>query len=436
MGPSPTPQGEVSSPLSSGPGGTPEPAETPKPGEEPTPPIFGAALPPATEVAAMEEGERPVALRCSSGVAVLVSNQGNLYLWGSNVLGGMGLGEDEQDRRAHIPLSSHRFPSSAVFADAQSNACALLNDNSLYVWGLNRQNEFAPDQEPVYTPSQRLLELDGEIRQVSITAKNLLLLTKEGSVYRTGARQEIYSSYNDWSHGSTQPELLEGIEKMELGFRCQKVDSTPMSYLYLSEEGEVYLQGVLMCRTYNGHDKGYAEPTRLPFPERVVDIALLATQALAIGESGNLYAYLPCEEEIGPQDVACGGNVYRKALPSKVVKVDGTTFTAMALTEDGRLYGCGENRYHMLGAQRGATAGWGMEGGDPCPGMEEIPFDGLLEEGDEIEFIHVGEDTASVLTRNGQAYMWGGNIGGQILGSANEMEPRPFCITPYLRGEA
>ena len=137
-------------------------------------------------------------LNCYNGTCVAILNDDTIALWGSNVYGGIGNGEIDENEKAEAVLPyAHCFNETIIDAGSKISSYALTESGILYAWGLNNTYETGLEGKPVLKPTQINNVLD--IKQVSMSTSFMLALKEDGSVYHTGVKIEQFKDSNDYS---------------------------------------------------------------------------------------------------------------------------------------------------------------------------------------------------------------------------------------------
>ena len=143
------------------------------------------------------------AIGSSYGHSFAITTEGDLYAWGFNALGQLGLG-DTTNR--NTPTQNTFFGeigvdhvSSVTDGASQSNslrgahALALLDNGTVYSWGSNRFGQLGTGNTTPYTTPQEIVALGNDNEQV-LTAGGY-----EGSSYVRKTGNTVYSvGYNGW----------------------------------------------------------------------------------------------------------------------------------------------------------------------------------------------------------------------------------------------
>lgn len=131
-----------------------------------------------------------------------LTEKGEVYAWGNNKKGELGIGTTEDIVLTGKPKKvlniegnrdKQRFLNNikAIYAnndgsDSESGGVfAYSNDHILYAWGDNSAGTLGLPEQKVYTSPEIVME-NVEIKKISISNKKAFLLTENGEVYVTG----------------------------------------------------------------------------------------------------------------------------------------------------------------------------------------------------------------------------------------------------------
>ena len=125
---------------------------------------------------------------------------GSLYAWGYNGVGLLGVGSENvtvnTPNKVNLPGTIKELTTNvnSVYAILGNSVYAILEDNSLYAWGYNKNGELGvgKDDNRIYTPEQ-VTGIDGVIKYINLVynssnsdAAVVHFLTEDGLLYGTG----------------------------------------------------------------------------------------------------------------------------------------------------------------------------------------------------------------------------------------------------------
>ena len=350
-------------------------------------------------------------INCYYGTGAAVLNDGSAVFWGTNVYGGIGNGEIDNDipegeKATPVPQYRHCFPEPVVDAGSVVSSYALTESGDLYTWGMHvGAPETGQEDNPVSIPT-KVAGLSN-IKQVSMAPSFTLALKEDGSVYHAGTRMDSVESYHEFNQELDDSKVNKAFTKLPLDFKCKKVDTSILSYVFLSDEGEVYIQGILLSDLYAKiPDLVFKDVTKIDFPEKIVDVAALTFNVVALSENGNLYMFgypytVVSNEET---DSYISDMIYKKDLEN-IKSISGSLDVVGALSEDGEIYVWGIDTEGLIHESNI----------DSQNGKFEIVSEPTKLGYRNITQFCIGRCDGTAISENGDVYIWGSNSIGQII---------------------
>ena len=198
----------------------------------------------------------------SSGTAhtVVLTADGDVYAFGSNRAGQIGSPEGLDDggepvRRVSTPVKVDGLPEGVVSITADTNSSfAVTADGQVYGWGENRFGQiglgtdngdgtFAPGPDEVLVPT-RIEGLPDTIVDVQAGARWVAALTEDGDVYAWGPNDEGPTGGLDGdpaaeSDGSFFPTLIAALDEVTV----VEIATGPNSFIAVTDTGDTYSFG-------------------------------------------------------------------------------------------------------------------------------------------------------------------------------------------------
>ena len=350
-------------------------------------------------------------INCYYGTGVAVLNDGSAVFWGTNVYGGIGNGEvdnniPEGEKATPVPPYRHCFPEPVVDAGSVVSSYALTESGDLYTWGMHvGAPETGQGDSPISIPT-KVAGLSN-IKQVSMAPSFTLALKEDGSVYHAGSKMELVGSYEEFERGLDESKKDNFFTELPLDFKCKKVDTSCFSYVFLSDEGEVYIQGILLSDLYAKiPDLVFKDVTKIDFPEKIVDVAALTFNVVALSENGSLYMFGYPYTGISNEetDSYISEMIYKKDLEN-IKSINGSLDVVGALSEDGEIYVWGIDTDGLI-----KETNVGLPNGQ----FEIISEPTKLDYRNITQFC-IGRCDGTAISENGDIYIWGSNDIGQII---------------------
>ena len=350
-------------------------------------------------------------INCYYGTGAAVLNDGSAVFWGTNVYGGIGNGEIDNDipegeKATPVPPYRHCFPEPVVDAGSVVSSYALTESGDLYTWGMHvGAPETGQGDNPVSIPT-KVAGLSN-IKQVSMAPSFTLALKEDGSVYHAGTRMDSVESYHEFNQELDDSKVNKAFTKLPLDFKCKKVDTSILSYVFLSDEGEVYIQGILLSDLYAKiPDLVFKDVTKIDFPEKIVDVAALTFNVVALSENGNLYMFGYPYTGVSNEetDSYISEMIYKKDLEN-IKSISGSLDVVGALSEDGEIYVWGIDTEGLIHESNI----------DSQNGKFEIVSEPTKLGYRNITQFCIGRCDGTAISENGDVYIWGSNSIGQII---------------------
>jgi len=357
------------------------------------------------------DGLFPV-ISVSGGNTFAIAQNGDLYSWGNNEFGPLGLGNSgsgtEKNTPQHVNNGNRKYKAIA----SGNHTLALAVNGDLYSWGYNVSGQLglgftgsSSDANP--TP---LYVGDGGRKYKAIaangSANHILALAENGDLYAWGANNLGQLGLGYTSNYGENPETPQYVSAGGRKYKAIAVGSS--SSFAIAENGDLYSWG------YNGlgYGLGLGEYTNISYdtPQYVSDgsrkYKAIASYgySLAIAENGDVYTwgYGACGYEPGymeefnyctPKLVGDGSRQY-KAIAA------GSDYS-FAIAENGDLYAWGHVGY---GDGRLGIGYWDsyIQGGYVC----ETPTH-VSDGGRKYSSIAASYSHSFAVAENGDLYTWG-----------------------------
>ena len=302
-----------------------------------------------------------------------ITEDGSLYMWGSNVAGELGNGTTTGSK---IP---QKIMDNIVSVSlGYDHAGAITEDGSLYVWGGNHSGSLGDGTNKNSYIPKKIMD---NVIYVSLGTESSAAITENGDLYTWGR-----NNYGQLGDGTTKnkdrpQKIMDNVRSVCLGSDyCGAI----------TNDNCLYMWG---CNDYgqlgDGTRKSSSKPTKLM--ENIKEISLGVRYCGVIDMSGNLYMWgSNSNNQIG-QNINNDGKPIK--IMEKITKVDLGYGHTGALSEEGCLYMWGKNDAGQLG----------IEG-------EKNPVKVI----EDVKEFSLGWEHTGALTNDGILYMWGYNYFGQI----------------------
>lgn len=353
---------------------------------------------------------------------ILMEN-GDLYAFGNNILGQLGLGEEEL---YSIPRKLDGFGPVRAVSAGDMHSLFLLKEGIVFSSGRNylgqlglgdRENRLIPEQIPG-------LE---EVKALSAGETHSLTLSESGEIFSFGLRtpgQLGHSFYTveaavfKFESKIALPLIIESL----IGKNVKEISAGYGFSLVLLENGEVYSFGNgKRGQLGHGDSETKMEPEKIESITGAVAIATGNNHSLVLLENGELYSFgRGSEGQLGhgnretvlfPIIVEFPGNIKAIAAGEK---------HSLILTEEGHVYSFGSGANGVLGH------------GD----QEDRLVPTRIEALENVKAIAAGRTHSIVLTEEDLVLLFGRNQSGQLGLGDSENRLAPTAVeTPWLNEE-
>lgn len=322
--------------------------------------------------------------------SIALDKNGNVYTWGKNDQGQLGLGKGVAGK--DTPTKVAGLSSITAVAAGYNFSLALRRNGTVVAWG-NGVND---------TPT----EVSGVSGVIAIAAGQIdcLALTAEGTVYQ-------------WSMGASPAQVsgLVGIVAIAAGGNHD---------LALTRTGEVWSWGDnYYGQLGNGTMISSQIPQEISGLKDIVDIAAGVSHSLAVDFSGNVYAWGSNDNcQLGMEGVSSYNRPKQVPIIEDAVQVAAGNGSSMALTLEGKVYTWGYGEYGQLGQGKSEIA-------------RATPEQISRMKSDAVDSIACGSYHNLYVKRNGELYVWGRNRDGQLGTGKTENSTTPAQVTTQIMTE-
>lgn len=144
-----------------------------------------------------------IQISCGAHHSLALTNVGELYSWGYNNYGQLGIGNNNNQNAPCLVVSLLGVPINYIAAGGNHN-CILTKSGGLFSWGRNTFGQLGlnDDQDRFFPVNQKSLR-SHYIKYISCGEDHTACLTKEGGVFTFGA-----GMFGQLGHGSKSNEIL------------------------------------------------------------------------------------------------------------------------------------------------------------------------------------------------------------------------------------
>lgn len=320
-----------------------------------------------------------------------VTQEGSLYVWGSNEQGQLGI-DQGQTRRPELTPVLLGEPGDWIDAKAgRAHSIAWKKDGTLWAWGDNDFYQLGDG-----TTEDRLKPVQitdpGDWVQISTGNLNNMAIKADGSLWGWGNNKN-YELGNGSSIAVTEPRRI--------GFESDwaYVDVGTSHTMALKQNGQLYIWGTNRYGQLGRGDKNQRiVPSRVS-QDRWISIATGLYHSMAVKEDGTLWSWgLQLEGRLGYDSALDVLSPRQVGEDTDWSKIFAGFYHSMGIKEDGSLWGWGATTNGRLG----------IESGEP----QWTPVQVDAEK--QWEILGLGENHSLGIQVDGSLYGWGLDDSGQL----------------------
>uniref|UniRef100_A0A669AZ14 HECT and RLD domain containing E3 ubiquitin protein ligase 3 n=1 Tax=Oreochromis niloticus TaxID=8128 RepID=A0A669AZ14_ORENI len=197
---------------------------------------------------------------CGNQHCVALSRDGQLFTWGQNTSGQLGLGKGEPSKLFPHPLKSLAGIPLAQITAGGDHSFALSLSGAVFGWGKNRAGQLGlNDKQDRAVPCHIKFLRSQKVVYISCGDEHTAALTKDGGLFTFGD-----GSWGQLGHGSTNSELLPRRVLELMGTEVSQIACGRHHTLaFVPSSGVVYAFG---CNSHGQLGTGILGDARSPFP--------------------------------------------------------------------------------------------------------------------------------------------------------------------------
>lgn len=339
-----------------------------------------------------KENNKYVSVSLGSEHSAAITENGDLYMWGSNGNGQLGDGTTI-DKKAPTKIMSNVKSVSL----GRLHTAAITNNGDLYMWGENGDGQLG---NGTTTSSNVPIKIMSNVKSVSLGWYYYsAAITENGDLYTWG-----FNGSGQLGDGTTYKrynptKIMSNVKSVSLGSDHSAA---------ITENDDLYTWG------NNGYGKlgdgtTYKRHAPTKIMSNIKSVELGQYHSAAITNNGDLYTW----GDNGFGQLGTGETGY-KSIPTKImsnVKTVSLGFQHSAsITENGELYTWGKN--------------WSGELGNGTVDGSNIPQKIM----NKISLVSLGDYYSAAITENSDLYLWGVNTYGQLGNGTTNSSTTPIKL--------
>ena len=362
--------------------------------------------------------------------SLAVMENGDLYMWGSNLYGQIGNGQKGDPRIDSEYSMCEPYPikvlEDVIFADyGRGYSIAITESKELFVWGKNDYGQVGDKTLVNKTIPIKIME---DVEFAVAEANNTIAITKNGDMYiwgRDSSGKIGNGKINDDRDYVWEPfKVLTNVRFASCGFQ---------QVIAITEKDELYIWGLADFEYMDGltdrdfYDLGYYDSALFLQPTKVMENVKTASviagsfgsNISAITHSGELYLWGSNEfgqignGTFGDGDIKSYDQIepYPVMVMENVVQYSSDGLQSLAVTEAGELFSWGLNKQFDIDTHLVKTTNREeIIETDLSEYIDPIPVEVM----NGVDSVIVSEQTIIALNNEGQLFAWGDNMMGKV----------------------
>lgn len=355
--------------------------------------------------------------------SLVLSKDGLIYAFGKNNYSQLGDKDNNNSFLPHviseIQQVAHIFSSSFF-----ESYFALTENGNLYAWGDNNYGQLGLGEGRIYKFPKRVKTLSNIIG-MSTDFRSIFVVNRDGEAYGFG--DNTWGQLGTGGLGDERPYHYYPMKVQDL-WDIEEIVTNDFSSFAITKRGDMYSWGMndsgILGLGFNDNVLRTSEiPKKIPQLSHIKKVSVGGFFALAINQEGKVYAW--GRNDRGQLGLGDRENrnmpteiFFFKNMPIENVKTQGSY--SIAITKDGKAYAWGGNESGQLGL------------GDRE--HRDLPTQINLPQGEFISDVYLGDCHRFIKTKDGAIYAWGDNRSGQlgVMSLASEEQSNEYSYNDEL----
>ena len=339
----------------------------------------------------------------------VIDKSGNLYVWGANGQGQLGIGNTTDQSTPQTVIMPTGVTSWVAVTGGYDHSLAIGNDGNLYAWGKNSDGELGIGGTATpYTTPQKVNLPSGVTSWIAVAAGggHSLAIGNDGSLYAWGL-----NGNGQLGIGNTTDQDIPQKVPFPSGVTSWIAVAAGWDQsLAIGNDGNVYTWG---DNSYGELGLGniatpFTTPQRVVFPNGVKAVGAGQNFSLALGNHGNLYAW----GYNGDGELGLGNTTTPITTPQRITfPAEVTGWDAVAAGGDHSLAIGNDGNIYVWGSDQDGQLGIGFTAFAPQDTLQKVSLPSGVTT---WKAVAAGRDHSLAIGDDGHAYSWGLNYNGQL----------------------
>ncbi|MCT2978228.1 hypothetical protein EFN79_05535 [Propionibacterium freudenreichii] len=289
----------------------------------------------------------------SANAAAAIGSDGNVYTWGSNSYGTLGVGSTNDNATRATPTRLTTLPSGVKFTQLDGgnwHVIALASDGRAYGWGRNNNGQLGNGQSGTNAYSLVAVAMPSGVTFTEVTAGSYhsLAIGSDGNVWAWGINRQGQLG-NGSSADSSRPvkvALPAGVKPVEIAGGWQ-------NSAIVASDGRIYTWGDGDSgQLGNGSGRNSSKPVAITMPAGVTftKVAVGKYHMVALDSNGDVWSWGDNSRGLlGTGDYQSHSTPVRVVTGKHITEVSASDDYSMVTASDGAVFGWGQNITGVLG---------------------------------------------------------------------------------------
>ena len=232
----------------------------------------------------LEINIEPKRLAMTSSWSAGVKDDGTLWTWGTD-----GLLRDTKTGQDPTPRQVEGVKDAVAVSGGSGHMLLLRKDGTVWGWGRNRYGQINPNNDEVFFDELHKVKKIEDVIDIAAGQRDSVFLTRQGEVYALG--QNEYG----WVNGIAKPLMIPTqVANLENIIRIEFKNGV---LLALNNKGELYSTGGTNnalgreIKLYKDTEIEYYPAEKVTLPSKVVDFVTNSSSAMAVIDDGSVWGW-------------------------------------------------------------------------------------------------------------------------------------------------
>ena len=329
------------------------------------------------------------------GYFYAIDNNGNVYSWGYNGYGQLGLGSTSNQL---IPAIIQGLPAVSQIVINEYTTYAINTEGDVYAWGLNDYGQVGNNTKITQRTPCKVRYLP-KVKSITCKAKVTFALAESKEVYAWGRSDDFQNGTGTYVSAQLQPVHITSLSNVD-----EVITNGTTSFAICNNRQDVYSWGEGWFDELGTYSERNRTPSRIwvlsDLNTTIEELIIEQNTCFAITSDNTLYGW----GANGYNQLGNGGT-YDKGVPEiiqnipKVKQFIFNGYSGIVLGVDNCVYSWGKNPYGEIGS------------GDI---YRQAYAEKIIQLGSNIDQIYNGNTSMYASDTNGTLYGWGTNNIGQL----------------------